>query len=142
MAIAFYTLLEQKILRLTQNRLGPNKFSFQGVLQPLLDGIKLIFKENIKFNKTNIKIIMILSLTLFILIVQLWFLIPTTPNNSRIKYRALMFLLILRALSYIILIIGIITKSKFGIIGSIRASAQTIRYEIRLAFILLSPLLL
>jgi NADH:ubiquinone oxidoreductase subunit H len=45
MAIAFYTLFERKILSLSQIRVGPNKVVLYGVLQPIFDGIKLIFKE-------------------------------------------------------------------------------------------------
>ncbi len=142
MAIAFYTLIEQKILSLTQNRLGPNKFSFQGILQPLLDGVKLIFKENLKLIKIFIKKPLFFSIILFILIAQIWFLIPNKTNNITTIYRTLLILILLSIMSYSILIIGITTKSKFGRLGRIRASAQTIRYEIRLAFILLSPLIL
>jgi NADH-quinone oxidoreductase subunit H len=44
LAIAFITLLERKLLGLSQDRLSPNKVLFKGTLQPLLDGVKLIVK--------------------------------------------------------------------------------------------------
>jgi NADH-quinone oxidoreductase subunit H len=45
LGIAFFTLFERKILRYSQNRLGPNKVAGLGLLQPAMDGIKLLLKE-------------------------------------------------------------------------------------------------
>lgn len=45
MGVAFITLIERKILRLRQLRLGPNKITILGIAQPVVDGIKLLFKE-------------------------------------------------------------------------------------------------
>ncbi len=43
--VAFFTLAERKIMALVQRRRGPNVTGFSGLLQPIADGVKLIFKE-------------------------------------------------------------------------------------------------
>lgn len=51
--VAFITLLERKILRYSQSRVGPNKVIIIGLIQPVLDGIKLFLKETIILVKRN-----------------------------------------------------------------------------------------
>src|SRR5690242_6133697 len=47
LSVAFLTLLERKKLASIQNRKGPNKVGFWGIMQPVVDGIKLILKETV-----------------------------------------------------------------------------------------------
>jgi len=47
LSVAFFTLFERKVIGLFHNRLGPNKVSFVGLLQPLLDAFKLLTKQSI-----------------------------------------------------------------------------------------------
>jgi len=47
LSIAFFTLLERKILAATQRRRGPNVVGIWGLLQPFADGLKLLLKETI-----------------------------------------------------------------------------------------------
>ena len=66
-AVAFFTLLERKIMAGIQRRRGPNVVGILGVLQPFADGLKLLIKETIIPSKAN-KVIFILApiLTLFL----------------------------------------------------------------------------
>ena len=47
LGVAYLTLFERKVLSLPQYRVGPNKVSIKGVVQPVLDGIKLLSKEGV-----------------------------------------------------------------------------------------------
>jgi NADH-quinone oxidoreductase subunit H len=47
LTVAFYTLAERKVMAGVQRRKGPNVIGFWGVLQPLVDGLKLVLKENL-----------------------------------------------------------------------------------------------
>jgi NADH:ubiquinone oxidoreductase subunit H len=64
--ISFLTILEQIIISLTQNRLGPNKTSFIGFLQAIFDGIKLLKKEKIFLIKNNYLIYFIIFLVFYL----------------------------------------------------------------------------
>jgi NADH-quinone oxidoreductase subunit H len=46
-AVAFYTLAERKFMAYLQRRVGPNVVGIYGLLQPVADGLKLIFKESV-----------------------------------------------------------------------------------------------
>ncbi len=137
--IAFFTLLERKYLALTQSRVGPNKTSFLGVLQPIIDGIKLLFKENIRTSNSMFLLILFAPRLLFLFIILIWLVIPRSQFFINIKINIFIFLILLGLTVYSTLISGVISTSKFGIIGGIRASAQTISYEISLALLILSP---
>lgn len=142
LGIAFFTLLERKILSLRQIRVGPNKLSFFGILQPVFDGLKLMIKELMIPQKTTKKIILFFPIIIFCFIFQLWLIIPQFFSSFNLKWNILGLLIILGIRIYSVLITGNISSSKFGLIGGIRAAAQNVRYEIMLIIILFSPILL
>jgi NADH:ubiquinone oxidoreductase subunit H len=53
LSVAFFTLFERKVIGLFHNRLGPNKVSFLGFLQPLFDAFKLLRKQSFSPLRSN-----------------------------------------------------------------------------------------
>ena len=64
------------MLGITQSRLGPNRVSIMGLVQPLLDGIKLLRKEGVIPRRRNILLYIGAPLISFIIIILEWFTLP------------------------------------------------------------------
>jgi NADH-quinone oxidoreductase subunit H len=75
-AIAYFTLIERKILGFMQRRRGPNVVGFFGILQPIADGVKLIFKETILPTYSNKILFLVAPLITFTLSLLNWAIIP------------------------------------------------------------------
>jgi NADH-quinone oxidoreductase subunit H len=150
---AYLTYYERKALARIQVRIGPNKAGPFGLLQPVADGIKLIFKEELIPAEAD-KLMFLLApiVTVFPALV-IWAVIPWGADVTLFGRQIPLYLadvnvgvLYLTAVAsiavYGIVLAGWSSNNKYALLGGLRSSAQMISYEIALGLSFLGPILL
>jgi NADH-ubiquinone oxidoreductase chain 1 len=133
LSVCFLTLLERKILGYVQNRKGPTKIVFLGILQPVLDGGKLILKR-IRVNQIYYFFIPFFSIFVIgVLRIRVWFISVRVLISNRI-----FFILILSSIIvYVLFILGWRSENVYGVLGGLRSSSQMVAYEIIMFFLII-----
>ena len=129
LSVAFFTLFERKAIGLFHNRLGPNKVSFVGLLQPLLDAFKLLSKQNLIPSSANPLAYGSSPLIALFLSLFLWITIPRYYLIVRLNYSLVLFFCVGSVIVFSVLFAGWSSNSKYSLVGSLRSVAQSISYE-------------
>jgi len=153
LTVAYLTYFERKVSAWAQNRIGPNRVGYKGLLQPFADVFKLLLKEDIVPEKAD-RIVHLLApmISLFVAF-STFAVIPFGPEVHLFGYdiplvvadvnMGILFVLALTSLAvYGLTLAGWSSGSKYSLLGGIRSSAQMISYEISMGFSIGGVLLL
>ncbi len=134
--VAYLTLWERKGIGFTQLRPGPNRVGPLGLLTPIADAVKLIFKEIIRPTAANKPLFFLGPVMTIMPALAAWVVIPFGPEVALANINAgLLFLMAIMSLEvYGVIIAGWASNSKYAFLGALRASAQMVSYEIAMGF--------
>jgi NADH-quinone oxidoreductase subunit H len=150
---AYLTYYERKALARIQSRIGPNRAGPWGILQPIADALKLIFKEELTPAKADKVIFTLAPVITVVPAVVITAVIPWGPGLDILGYHLTLYiadvnvgvLYIMSVASiavYGIVLSGWSSNNKYAMLGSLRSSAQMISYEIALGLSFVSAILL
>ncbi|MFM8901277.1 MAG: NADH-quinone oxidoreductase subunit NuoH [Burkholderiales bacterium] len=141
--VAYLTLWERKAIGWTQIRPGPNRVGPLGLLQPIADAVKLIFKEIIVPTAASKGLFLLAPVMTIMPALAAWAVVPFGPDAALSNINAgLLFLMAITSMEvYGVIVAGWASNSKYAFLGALRASAQMVSYEIAMGFCLVVVLM-
>jgi NADH-quinone oxidoreductase subunit H len=143
LAVAYLTLWERKFIGWVQIRIGPNRVGPGGLLQPIADGIKLVFKEIILPANANKGLFLLAPVVMIMPALAAWAVIPFAPEVVLSDINAgLLYIMALSSIGvYGVIIAGWASNSKYAFLGAMRSAAQMVSYELAMGFALVVVLM-
>ncbi|MFZ9407308.1 MAG: NADH-quinone oxidoreductase subunit NuoH [Burkholderiaceae bacterium] len=141
--VAYLTFWERKLIGFIQLRIGPNRVGPMGLLQPIADAVKLLFKEVILPARANPGLYLLGPVMTIMPALAAWVVIPFGPDRALANINAgLLLLLAITSLEvYGVILAGWASNSKYAFLGAMRASAQMVSYELAIGFALVVVLM-
>jgi len=141
--VAYMTYAERKVIAAIQLRKGPNVVGPLGLLQPIADGLKLLFKETIVPVGANRVVFLLAPMLTFILSLIAWAVIPFDEGWVLADINVgILYLFAISSLGvYGIIMAGWASNSKYAFLGALRSAAQMVSYEVAIGFVIISVLL-
>lgn len=143
LCVAYLTYAERRVIGLMQMRRGPNVVGPFGLLQPIADAVKLLFKEVIVPTAASKVVFIIAPMITFVLSLIGWAVVPFDQGLvfADINVGVLYVLAISSLGVYGIIMAGWASNSKYAFLGAIRSSAQMISYEVSMGLVIVTVLL-
>ena len=143
LSVAYLTLWERKLIGWIQIRIGPNRVGPAGLLQPVADGVKLLFKEIILPANASKGLFILAPVLLLVPAIAAWAVIPFAPQVVLADIDAgLLYILALSSMGvYGVIVAGWASNSKYAFLGALRSAAQMVSYELAMGFALVVVLM-
>ena len=143
LSVAYTTFAERKVIGYMQGRRGPNRVGPKGLLQPIADVVKLLFKEVVIPTRSNRYLFLLAPMLTLIPALVTWAVIPFTENWVLADINAgLLFVLALTSTGvYGVILAGWASNSKYAMLSALRIGAQVVSYEIAMGFALVGVLM-